>query len=371
MCKASKKLCWCGSGKKYNKCHQNRSKEKPLMEHEIQAAQKKKFGKRYCLHPNASPQNCQGNIVKAHTIQRGGGLTNIAQNGHVYTCGYAKSNSGSQNRQFGVELIGINLASTFTGFCSYHDNQIFSPIEDHTFQSNQEHTFLLGYRAVCNEIFMKRAALELVPFYKTLDRGKDIFEQMQLQHDISAWEAGIKLSLRELEPLKTSYDDALLRSDYLGEHYYVVRFDRTPDVLCSGTVQPDYDFDGNFLQDWGNENAVLEHVTFSLIAANNGGGAAVFSWLGNSDAAKKLIQSLNSLPDDQLPHAVVRFTFEYFENSYFSPIWWDNLGSSVRDMFLARQLSTFATQRNPACLRDDGMRAVSWTIISRETSITL
>ncbi|MCK4604744.1 MAG: SEC-C domain-containing protein [Deltaproteobacteria bacterium] len=76
--------CWCGSGKKYKKCHLNREHgPRPTFE-EGKKLIKKAFDKNYCLHPNAKKGECKGDIVKAHTIQRTGGLTRIAKDNHVY-----------------------------------------------------------------------------------------------------------------------------------------------------------------------------------------------------------------------------------------------------------------------------------------------
>jgi len=40
-----------------------------------------------------------------------------------------------------AKLMGINVASTFTGFCSYHDNLIFEPIEKQPFQNSLQQIF--------------------------------------------------------------------------------------------------------------------------------------------------------------------------------------------------------------------------------------
>ena len=81
--------CWCGSGLKYKKCHLRRAKETPINIQELlDAFNDAFFGSEYCLHPNASLQVCDGGIIKAHTIQRNGGLNRIAKDYHVYTVNF-------------------------------------------------------------------------------------------------------------------------------------------------------------------------------------------------------------------------------------------------------------------------------------------
>lgn len=80
--------CWFGSGKKYKKCHLNRDKLPAPNIFEVVKSQRKFLNKKYCLHPNANVNTCSGGIIKAHTIQRSGGLDKIAKNGHVYGLGF-------------------------------------------------------------------------------------------------------------------------------------------------------------------------------------------------------------------------------------------------------------------------------------------
>jgi len=77
--------CWCGSGKKYKKCHRQREQEKPFTLGKMQNLQKKVFWKkRGCMHPLASPDTCRGKVIDSHTIQRKGPLEKIVDGtGHV------------------------------------------------------------------------------------------------------------------------------------------------------------------------------------------------------------------------------------------------------------------------------------------------
>lgn len=86
------------------------------------------------------------------------------------------------------------------------------------------------------------------------------------------------------------------------------------------------------------------------------------------------MRSLEALRDQELPHAIVRFTFETFENVFASPDWWEGLDNETQKKLLARQLSGMAlsgTERTADCLMDDGVRAVNWAVSSRETNINV
>ena len=135
------KPCWCGSGKKLKNCHLDRENMEPPNIHDLQNRTSKMFKTKYCIHPEASETNCKGGIIKAHTIQRSGGLSKIAKEGHVLSF----YNSASRNDGLTYpSRIGINKASTFTGFCNFHDTTTFSPIENNPFQFSRA-SDLTGY----------------------------------------------------------------------------------------------------------------------------------------------------------------------------------------------------------------------------------
>ncbi len=152
-------LCWCGSGKKFKKCHLNRERQPPENPFE---AFKKTFAfnrKQVCLHPEA-PKECSEKVIRAHTIQRGSSLKRIAEDGHVFGFAYDLKALDLNKGNIGIKRVGINQASTFSGFCGHHDNLTFAPVENEPFTATDEQCFLLGYRAMCRELYQKQTALE-------------------------------------------------------------------------------------------------------------------------------------------------------------------------------------------------------------------
>lgn len=364
--------CWCGSGLKYKKCHLNRDREEPVKHYEINKRLRNIFNPKFCLHPDASSYTC-GKIVKAHTIQRRGGLNRIARNGHVYTFLLGSKQGKDRDVIANPELIGINEASTMTGFCEFHDNKTFEPIESHSFTSNQHHTFLLAYRAICREYYENASTSDMIALFRTLDKGMSISEQKRLQQTLDTFKTGFENGFKEMQRYKIAYDLALQRSDFSEVRYFVVRFDCIPDVLCSGAMHPQIDFQGTLLQDLRTYGTLPDHLSFSLLTTS-GGGAAVFSWLGENRASEKFVKSLASLSNDLLPHAIIRFTFEHFENIYASPNWWEGLAEPAKQSLLFKQMSVTMPQRmNRASnyLLDDGLRAVSWQVVACETNLLI
>jgi len=114
-----------------------------------------------CVFPDHS--SCSKKVIKAHSIQKNKILNHIAENGMVITV-------DSQKILFTYEFekIGINSASTFFGFCNYHDAKIFSEIENEEYTGRIEQNFLHSYRA-CTFEYVKRK-VSLCIFEKLIER---------------------------------------------------------------------------------------------------------------------------------------------------------------------------------------------------------
>ena len=361
--------CWCGSGKKFKRCHLGRDAGEPLTPQAFLGSLKKTYGKGYCLHPEASSETCRGKIVKAHTIQRNGGLSAIASKGHVYNClMHERSLSRPLHPENNPNRVGIGQASTFTGFCSYHDDLLFAPIEKNPFAGSAQQVALLGYRAISRELFMKNADMALSPVKREMDRGLPARSQQAVQTYVSLHQSGVAKAIEELERLKCHHDEMLLNGDFRSIGYFIIIFEDTPDFLCSAIHQTTHDFRGNRVHVLGHLDSPAYWLHFSLIPTDEG-GAAIFSWLREDKICEEFVNTLDELPDEELPHAIVRFTFEFFENTYFAPEWWEKLDKSVQVNLMERQIReippTFDFPRPDDCLRDDGIRAVDWKVGSR------
>lgn len=362
--------CWCRSGKKFKKCHLNRKLESPPPLSEVINHAKRFRNRKYCLYPEKGPSTCSGQIVQAHTVQkRGGNLTRIARGGKVYQFIPELGALLRDKQKVGPSLIGIDQASTIWGFCARHDNEMFRPIDYNDFTPCTEHAFLLGYRSLSRELYWKSAVIDSLPYVKTLDRGKSPIEQEACQVILSQAGYSLQVGLDDLKREKQRYDRLLLRHNYNSVRYYALILDQTPEILCSGFTQVEYDFAGTFLQDLSNSNLDPHCLGCSIVASQHG-GAVVFTWLEDSSMCSRFIKSLDAFTDERIGDAVIRFAFDYFENLYASPEWWDALSEQTTEALMDRMCSVkeMVSARSSRHLVEDGKRYVSWNILSRETN---
>ena len=364
--------CWCGSGKKYKKCHYGREsmdEQNPFLS-EKQLI--KNFSKKYCLHPNASENECKGQIVKAHTIQKSGGLTKISENGHVMAFRPSMKTLIETEGKILPKPFGIKQASTFTGFCEYHDVKTFELIEKHPFKPENKQCFLLSYHALCRELFTKKAALDSVEIYRQADKGQPVDVQRQMQIFVNLNEMALKKSFQELSDRKVKYDNILLSNDFNEFSYYGFFIDSVPEVLCSGGFAPEYDFKGNLLQDYMNLQKDLESIYFSIVPFEEV-GVAVFGWMeSEGSSCIKFIKSLHELySDGEIGNALIRFIFDSLENTFFKPSWWAALSDHDKNALQNRVLSGVLEKRRENCLIDDGLRTVNWNATSTFSNVNL
>lgn len=364
--------CWCGSGRKYKHCHLGRSREpRPRLE-DTRRLVEGLCAVSECLHPEASRDACSGGIVRAHTIQRSGGLSAIARAGHVLEFRRDPMVFFRHDGLVRPELVGISRASTFTGFCARHDSETFRPIETAPFRATQEHAFLLAYRVLCRELYWKRNQVDTFPLLRTMDRGLPHSDQVKMQEWINLAEHGAREGLDVMRRHKDRYDRAVLSGDYSEVRYSVIWLDVIPDVLYAGAWFPAAGFDGQLIHATDSLDKPAS-VTWGLLATclmpADPGGVAIIAWLGESEACSRFVRSLAVLDDEEVPDALVRYGFASFENTYFSPAWWDGLSEGDRGA-LCRRFNAGANIGDAAnSLAADGRTYAAWKVKVRENNL--
>ncbi|MFC1864488.1 YecA family protein [Chloroflexota bacterium] len=345
--------CWCGSGLKYKRCHLGRERQEPINFWSIAREHRKVFSVKECLVPESLKSECSGPIVNAHTVPRSESLLKIARDNHVYSLVLDLENRAKYKGRAEPELVGIKKASTFSGFCSNHDNSIFAPIERRPFIESPEQCFLLAYRAVAMELFKKKAALSASSIRRQTDRGKGKNEQRMIQSFNASFDTGVSAGLKDMEYHKQLYDKVLLNKDFKDIRAYVLVFDQPPPVMCSSVYSLEHDFKGNMLQDLNNLDVIVRQITYTSFYSE-GHGFIVFSWLSESDVVcRQLIDSIRGLSPDRVTDVLIGFFFTFTENLHIQPEWWENLAANKRELLI----DWLAESMNPSLPRTLGYLA--------------
>lgn len=346
--------CWCGSGRKFKKCHLDRGSESPVPYAAVAASIKTNRATKKCFHPDA-PIGCS-KVVRAHTLQRAGVLSQIAdETNHVLKVG---SLSGP------VAAIGWKDASTFPGFCSTHDSALFGPIERDPFDGSAHQIFLVGYRSLCNEIFAKESAISgLTGSLHLVDRGRSNKRQREIQEHLGDHIGGAQLGNFDNTSYKEAADEIVRSGQYLrwGGAVFAVKGELS--IASAGSATPSFDFNGRRIQDLGDVSRRAQPVMFGIVPGPPGSGLnnIVFSWPPDCPAIDTLMDSFMSLPEDRKADALARFMLAHVENTFFSASWWKSLSELQRSEVNRLAAMVFPEDEKKIISRP---KLVDWELVS-------
>lgn len=334
--------CWCGSGKKWKNCHRDRERQEPLNVFEIIQEMRAEFATGYCLYPTA-PNECSGEPIRSHTIQRRGGLSAISEVGHVISIKKGFEDNFQNDGEIVPKILGLRSASTFSGFCSFHDTDMFRPIETGKVNLDNEAAFLMAFRALSYEFLTKESSIRVIDVQRELDRGKTFEEQCYLQKFLHYYAEGAKLALQDLRKWKNQFNRAFLEHQFDAYAFCAIEFSEILPVVGCGGFYPVIDFDGKTLQKLAHGNSPLENILFNLTVLNDR-TVAVLSWNRNYEAAsRQFAKSFLSIPDAEKANAMIRLVFEHLENVYILPSWWRDRSDEEKKAIIRRSMSGLPT----------------------------
>jgi len=275
--------------------------------------------------------DCDKRIVQAHTLSKSSSLKAIADpSNHVMGVVMNLPSLMRNKGRWVPEKIGINQASTFTGFCAVHDRVLFSCLENEKFTGTDEQCFALMFRSLSKEIYAKEGGWRSSDFAKNADKGKLQVEQFYIQEFVSLHQTGLNAAITELNNLKSNLDRILLSRHFSEIESVIFTFSGPLPIAVSSILSPERDFDGTKIQDLNDLNVSAEQVCFNAFSSD-GKGYVVFSWLGTSAIIRRFVQSLIKVPADKIFNTLLYFFFTKAENTYSSPEWWDSLNDNQRE----------------------------------------
>lgn len=328
---ARNQSCWCGSGKKFKKCHlliEQAARQRP---DQLEGGLRKRLGRQECMCPPSMRSECTGRIVSAHTISRAASLNALAVDGHVYS--YKLSIAGLQRSGGRVvpELVGVRKASTFNGFCSKHDTSIFKVLdvlEDHL---SPEFLAKMCFRSISKELFLKRNLLDDERDIRAFEMGRSAYAQRRIRSILSEKNAGMKAAIRELEVLKSKFDSMIEVGCYNGAVHVVIELRGVLPVLISSLFQPERTAAGERIQNLQDMGVLAECVLLGSFPVGSN-SCIVLSFLEGASLARKFVESVVALPPEAIAGYFIGLAFEVAENIAISPVWWDGLDKEWREV---------------------------------------
>lgn len=283
-----------------------------------------------CFHHKQN--ECNGKIKKAHSIQRNGRLSliegNVNGNKKVYS--FVEFTVNKNSTLIELKPIGKSDASTFNGFCDYHDNSLFSAIENQDFIDSDEQCFIFSYRAFAHTHHMKT---EQVKTFKTPSKfnlilGKDITPL--LQGTIVAYNEGVELKKRMSNILDAkSYNDLDYLSIDLGAFY---------PIACSSAMSPKYSPKTNEKLNYHSDFTIPYEDVFINIIPDVNGTKVILSCFPDHKKSIQYIDEFESLSFYNQKKILSGIMVGLVENTFISPYIYNKL-SEIEKNKLVQELS--------------------------------
>lgn len=347
--------CWCGSRKPISHCHRMTKIEYG----KFISAHTNKYKEKKCYAPVALRHECD-RIIKAHTISKSRGLTQIASNGHVLSglMGMDRLIKNDYTRYF--ISVGIKQASVFNGFCEKHDKELFSCFENKKFIGTKEQCTALVYRSISREIYIlenniEKSYSEIPNNHYTNTPYKSIILNSILDSH--------KKSLTILEKRKNILEEEILRKKYNNLEHFIIGTDIASKLALSSCILPDHDFNGKLVE---RDSILTKRSNFLVIntLSEENNNFIVLSYVKKSKLMKNFIKSFTNQKDGNKTTFLINLFFGYSENIYLSPDWWKVLATEQQQrlVYLCNFHQNKPELTSKIILNDDRIKFDSFTI---------
>jgi hypothetical protein len=290
---------------------------------------RKAFSRKKCFAKGIGLGDCEGAVIKAHTVSLGPNLAKIAKDRHVLKYDASIPDMNKNGGKLSLKMIGIRDASVFHGFCSKHDREIFSCIENESFSGRPDQCLAVAYRTMSRELYGKDAASHLRETLRGADKGKEPIEQVILQKVLDDIDTGNEAARRELKATHDVLTNAVVNAQPIALSSIIFEFAAYLPFMFAGAWSPFTDLNGKNLQN-GYLDELLQQVFFSSFAGEKSAMICI-SWINRDNAVGKVIaEQILALPDEERASACLQLVMKHVENIFFNPDWFKALSEKQR-----------------------------------------
>ena len=352
--------CWCNSGKLTHYCHRMTQIEYG----KFISAHKNRYKEKKCYAPAALRHECD-RIIKAHTISKSRGLTQIASDGHVLSGLIGMDRLIKNNYERYFVPVGIKQSSVFNGFCAKHDKELFSCFENKKFIGTKEQCTALVYRSISREIYIlenniEKSYSEIPNNYYTNTPNKSIILDAILDSH--------QKSLKIIVKIKNSIEKEILIKKYNDLEHFIIETDIASKIALSSCVLLDHDFNGKPIERNSSLSKRSNFLAINTLSEENN-NFIVLSYLKKSKSMKIFMKSFINQKADNKTTFLINLFFSYSENIYLSPDWWDTLSTEQQQrlVYLCNFHQNEPNLTSKITLNDESIKFDSFTIKNLRT----
>ena len=261
---------------------------------------------------------CSGKTISSHSISNSRLFHKIQKAGHVIGI-----NLDMLNFNIKEERPGVNTASTFFGFCHYHDNKLFKPIDDYDYaEGDREQEFLFCFRAMAHSL------AKLKKWTWVIDRlpriTMDDFQSQAGLHEvfIDNLSKFNNIQYTQLLSIFKKLKKDLEVSKFKSILTEIIKINKPISFVVSSLFNLTHDLDGRIL--YQSNPYILRKPVF-LHAFPQGNGSFVLLSCLEEDASIFLpfFQEIKRAKNEKLCKTISNIIIRNCENVFFSPDKWD------------------------------------------------
>ena len=264
---------------------------------------------------------CRGAIKQSHSLQRNGRLSLIeGDDGKGNQVVYTFTNSDvNENSGFAsLKPLGKAVASTFFGFCDFHDTELFSPVENFPFDTSDEHCFLHSYRSFAHSYHRHK---EFVKYTKT---GSDYTHSLP-KYELIEMLRCAEMGINEMEIEKRKLD-AMIQSKTFDElEYLTYQLPEKFPIACSSLISPESSYKGFPMNNHSDSKTPFSQIMLTVLPDQNE-TIIILACFSNDDKGKRFLDELAALADLPFKKAVSSLMINKAENTFFAPALWNGFG---------------------------------------------
>nr|WP_186811634.1 hypothetical protein [Paenibacillus xylanexedens] len=271
-------------------------------------------------------QNCSGPIKSAHTLQNNRILDRISDDGHLYHFATEVVEEGAPPISI-IKKISRNDASTFFGFCDYHDTELFKPIELRNYNNEPEQDFLFAFRSLALEMHKKERFLSSV--IRTFNEKPRL---MLNEQNVYLY----RLAQVDIKDHKTEYNT--FKENYVSNNFAIMRtlyrkLDFEVKFATSASIAVQYDLHGKSITDaFDLSGERVPSIFLTIYPTKNGTTDIIISYLLIDDYFySSYFDSLDTLSDENLLKYLNYLIIESTENIFLSSSYLDGLNELERE----------------------------------------
>ncbi|MGV2967276.1 SEC-C domain-containing protein [Paenibacillus sp. AGC30] len=269
---------------------------------------------------------CQGDIKSAHSIQNNRILNRISIDSHLFSLGSSVSKEGVRAT---LEKISKKKASTFFGFCDFHDTNLFRPIEVKEYLEEPIQDFLFALKGHTIEYHKKIRLLNSIKrMFKEVPsqmlNPESVYQYRVAQLDVRDYE--IDYNYFKMKYTNNEYD--CLRTIYRSLDYEV-------GFAMSSSFTIERDINGKILNEiyaLGNEN--MPSIFLNIYPTEGKTNIIISYQLKNEDLYGDYFNQILSLSTEELMNYLNYLVIQYTENVFFHPEFIESLSKKQQESLL-------------------------------------